>query len=639
MTDERGPEHSGPRTRGGIHDGTDRQGHGTDQRAHGTVHNTITDGVVHGPVIQAGDITVRLPRPSPTALSGLPPACGTFTGRDAEVAALLSALAPGAPHRPVLVSAVAGLGGIGKTELAVQTATRALRQDGWFPGGVLYVDMLGYDPEHPLAPEQALDRLLRALGTHHEDVPPDLQGRSLLFRSVLSALAADGRRVLLVIDNASDEGQVRPLLPTDGATATLVTSRDTLDVGARLYDLDGLAEDAAVDLLDRALREARGPDDTRVSDAPGDAAAVARLCAGLPLALRITAALLADSPARPLASLAGALAAEHSRLDRLSRRDRTVRAAFDLSYRRLGADHARLFRLLPLNPGPDVSTEAAARLADVTAPEAETLLQDLARTHLVEPGPVWGRWRLHDLVHLYAVEQGRALDEGSHRRAALARLHQYYGAVSRDARTVMIGATRPPPRPVSARFAHARLAEEWFAAERLNLINTITAAPPLGNPAVSAVLAALLADYLSWEHLLDDLHTVTGTVRGLADSGRITPGLAARALFHLGHGHRRAGRLNGAVHTLLAAVPLAREADNLRLHRRILYEIRHTLHKLAAPPWKNAFAPAARGAVEEFVAAHPPDPAVTHTDETFPWECGCPACWRKLLAKAGSGDA
>lgn len=402
-------------------------------------------------VIQGQDITVQLPPQVTPALSGLPEASQTFTGRDENLDQMLEALAPDGTgrQRAVLVTAVAGLAGIGKTELVVQTAVRARKNPGWFPGGVLFVDLFGYDPGRRLSPERALDGWLRALGMPGEHIPAGLQDRQRLYRSVLAAYAEQGRRILVIIDNASTTEQARPLLPTDGTTAALVTSRHTLDgLDARLTDLDVLDDHTSAALLDQALRRARGDSDTRVADDPDAAAAIARLCAGLPLALRIAAALLAAAPARPAASLATALQAEHTRLDKLRRPDRAVRAAFDLSYRLLDDDPARLFRLLPLNPGPDLSTEAAAHLADSDPDKTEELLQHLADAHLVEPGQVWGRWRLHDLVRLFADEHGHTHATTDQRQTAQTRLFTHYQTTTAAADTHMD--TRPgTPSPAS----------------------------------------------------------------------------------------------------------------------------------------------------------------------------------------------
>lgn len=365
--------------------------------------NKISDGVFFHAVIQGRDITVHLPSRATPALFGLPAGSPTFVGRDTQFAALLESLSPENDQRqPVLVSAVSGLAGVGKTELVLQVASRALREPGWFPGGALFIDLFGYDPERCLSSERALDSLLQALGLPSEHIPVDLQDRTRLYRTALAAYAEKGQRILVVIDNASSSEQARHLLPADGVTAALLTSRHTLDLGARLYDINVLDAAASVGLLRAVVRQARGETDTRVDDEPEHAQHIAEMCGHLPLALQIAAATLADTPTRPLRSLHQALADAHRRLDRLKREDRAVRAAFNLSYQVLDGDQARLFRLLPLIPGPDFSTEAAAHLADIDEPTAEDLLQSLARAHLIEPGAHWGRWRMHDLVRLYA---------------------------------------------------------------------------------------------------------------------------------------------------------------------------------------------------------------------------------------------
>ncbi|MFD4509413.1 tetratricopeptide repeat protein [Streptomyces sp. NPDC058457] len=473
--------------------------HGAQQ----AVHNEISGGVFFHEVIQGQVVNVHLPEKIVPALSGMPPASSTFTGREREVADLLQALDPGAHQQRGLVTAVAGLAGIGKTELVVQAATRALQVDRWFPGGVLFVDMFGYDPERRLPPERALDGLLRALGIPSEHIPPDLQDRSRLYRSVLAAFAKAGRRVLMVIDNVSTAEQARPLLPSDGITACLITSRHTLDLDARLHDLGVLDEHASVELLGQALQHARGPDDTRVQDTPEDAAAVAALCAGLPLALRIAAALLADSPARPLSSLRQALEAAHTRLQRLRHEDRAVRAAFDLSYQRLDHEHALLLRLLPLNPGPDISTEATARLTQADLPTTEELLQHLARAHLIEPGNTWGRWRLHDLVRLYADELGRA-DGDDDRDAAVNRLRSHYQNTAASADSHLDADGRGSPR-----FADAVQALAWLDAEHRNLVAIATDAGSAGDPLLGIGLALSLARFLDRRRYFDDWIGVT----------------------------------------------------------------------------------------------------------------------------------
>ncbi|MET8861211.1 tetratricopeptide repeat protein, partial [Streptomyces sp. NPDC004579] len=484
----------------------------SDDRTGGATSNTITGGISFHAVIQGRDITVQLPPTITPALSGLPAPASAFTGRDKHVEQLLAELAPATDgaggHHTVLVSAVSGLAGIGKTELAVQTATQALKQPNWFPGGVLFTDLSGYDPDRRLTPERALDGLLRALAIPGEHIPNGLEDRQRLYRSVLAAYARENRRILVVIDNASTTTQASPLLPTDGTTAALVTSRHTLDgLDARLHDLDTLDETASTAVLDQALRHARGTDDTRFADDAEAATVIARLCAGLPLALRIAAAVLAAAPIRPAASLATALQAEHTRLDKLARSDRAVRAAFDLSYQHLTPDQARLFRLLPLNPGPDLCTDAAAYLAGTGPDQVEELLQYLAEAHLIESAVAWGRWRMHDLVRLYADEHGRTHATGDQRDSARNRLFTHYQDTTQAADTHLD--TLPGPR--APHFPDRVSALEWLDAEHANLTATATAASALGHPAVTTSLAITLARYLDHRRYFDDWITLTTT--------------------------------------------------------------------------------------------------------------------------------
>ncbi|WRZ91238.1 ATP-binding protein [Streptomyces sp. NBC_01007] len=562
------------------------------------MENRISGGVFLGTVIQGRTVNVNLPQAITPALSGLPPISDFFTGRDREIGELLQVLQPGAAQTAP-TSLVAGLAGMGKTELVVQTARRALQKQDWFPGGVLFVDMFGYDPERRLSPEHALDGLLRALGILSEHIPPGLQDRSRLYRSALAALAGAGSRILVVLDNVSSADQARPLLPTDGLTAAVLTSRDTLDLGARLFELDAVDETSAIDMLDWAVREARGPGDTRVQDSPDDAAAIARSCAGLPLALRIAAALLVDSPARPLSSLAQALAAEHRRLNRLRRQERAVRSAFDLSYERLDPLHARVFQLLPLNAGPDISTQAAAIMADTDSYETEELLQELARAHLIEPGRTWGRWRLHDLVRLYADEMGQIHTGADDREEARLRLYKYYIARVSAAvytRPYIMSRAKPfyPPRISGSQFSSRENAREWLDCERPNLVAAVTAPPLEGRSVWSVALAWFVGLDLSSEWLFNDLATVTETVLAISRPPNASRGIEAttlaalgRELEHHGSHESRPDLLACAFDAQVRALAIfrehhAREGEAWALvnFSRLLYE-NQQLHKAA----------------------------------------------------------
>ncbi|WP_156721950.1 tetratricopeptide repeat protein [Streptomyces apocyni] len=538
--------------------------------------NHISGGVFLSTVIQGGIVNVTLPPEITPALSGLPAPASAFTGREADVERLLQGLAPGAGRRPAApVTAVAGLGGVGKTELVVQAASRALARPGWFPGGVLFVDLFGYDRERRVPPDLALDGFLRALGLPAVHIPTQLQDRVRLYRSVLAAFAEQGRRVLVVIDNASSAGQAGPLLPADGTTAALVTSRDALDLDARRHTVRALDQAASVALLDQAIRAGRDIgdisdtgdtgdiDDTRIADSPADADAIAGLCAGLPLALRIVAALLADFPARPLSSVREALESTDDRLDLLGSRDTAVRAAFDLSYQRLDPDHARTFRLLSLNPGPDLSTEAAACLVDQSRLRTELLLQDLARAHLIETGPLWGRWQLHDLVRLHADEHGRACAATDGREDARERLYAYYLTGARAADRYF--EVPPPPVQSTDRFPERGAALSWLGGEQRNLVAVVLAAAAAAaaadTPRTAAALTLHITHYLyerrDFASMLAVAETTLPVCAGLRD-----PTVAARTLNIQGTALRGLGRYEEAADAHRQAAAEHRELGN-----------------------------------------------------------------------------
>ncbi len=439
---------------------------------------------------------------APTALAQLPAAALGFTGRDGELTTLVGLLDPSGAGGPVLVSAVAGLAGVGKTTLAVQAGHTA-REHDWFGGGVLFLDLHGYDDQR-VEPGQALDALLRALGVPAEHIPPTAEERAALYRSVLAQITEP---VLVIADNASSEAQVRPLLPGAARHKVLVTSRHTLaGLGARLVDVTVLDKQAAVDLLGNALRAAR-PGDDRISGHPDAARRLAETCGGLPLALQITAALLITDPALTAAELAGDLAAESARLQLLAYDDGSgtrapsVAAAFELSYRRLDDTTARVFRLLPVNPGSDISTAAAAALADLPGKQARAVLADLARAHLAETVPgAPGRWRMHDLVRLYA---GRLSEhaEGDGREQARDRLLAYYldtAEAADDHLRALPGTTVPD------RFTGREDALGWLDGERASLVAAPAMAAATGRDQAALRLPLALARYLEWRRRFDD---------------------------------------------------------------------------------------------------------------------------------------
>lgn len=343
----------------------------------------------------------------------LPPDTGDFTGRQPELAAITEALAgrqhlagarsPGATGTAVPVAALTGQGGVGKTALAVHAAHRLA---GRYPDGQLFAALAGTQPV-PAGPDEVLARFLRALGVAETAVPGSGEERAALFRSLLA-----GRRMLVVLDEAADEAQVRPLLPGTSGSAVVVTSR------ARLGGLPGACH---VDLAPlppgdgyRLLARIAGPE--RVASSPGAARELVELCAGLPLALRIAGSRLASRPHWNIEDLTGRLADERIRLDMLRYRDLEMRASFAVSYRGLGPAGQRLFRLLGSLEAPDVARSTAAALLGTSPAEADELLEVLADARLLKvTGPAEDgqrRYRFHDLVRLYARELAEAEQSG-----------------------------------------------------------------------------------------------------------------------------------------------------------------------------------------------------------------------------------
>ena len=466
-------------------------------------------------VASVGPAAVGASRPVPAQL---PADVAAFTGRDAELAALDLLLAgvnatagvtrvAGEPDladgSAVPIAVLAGTAGVGKTALAVRWARRAAAS---FPDGQLYVNLRGYDPGAPVAPGDALAGFLRALGLAGEDIPAGEDERAAAYRSLL-----DGRRMLVVLDNAASVDQARPLLPGSPSCLVVVTSRDSLAGlvarhGARRLALDRLPAPDAIGLLRTLIGD-------RVDAEPDAATELAAQCARLPLALRVAAELAAASPDSPLAELAGELAGEQRRLDLLDAGgdERTaVRGVFSWSYRRLPAGPALVFRLIGLHPGPDFDAYAVAALAGgapdgerapVTATQAKDALALLARAHLVHPvGP--GRYGLHDLLRAYARELAADTDGADGQRAALTSLFDYYLGVAASAMDVLVPAERhyrPRLEPIGTpapELATAARARGWLDAERAVLVAVAVQAAAQGWPAHATRLAAVLYRYL-----------------------------------------------------------------------------------------------------------------------------------------------
>lgn len=391
-----------------------------------------------------------VPRPAQ-----LPATVADFTGRGSFVAELSEQLAT-AEGRVMAVSAVAGIGGVGKTTLAVHVAHAAR---GHFPDGQLYVDLQGAGST-PTDPEAVLGTFLRSLGTPDTAIPDGLDERAALFRSTL-----DGRRVLALLDNARDAGQVRPLLPGTPGCAALVTSRARMAglAGAQLVDLDVMSPDEAMELFTRIVGA------ERVTAERDTAMDVVAACGFLPLAIRIAASRLAGRRTWTVAALAAKLADQRRRLDELRTGDLAVRATFQLGYAQLEPAQARAFRLLGLADGPDISLPAAAAVLDLDEPDAEALLESMVDTSLLESAAP-GRYRFHDLVRLYARDCAERDEASGERAAALSRLLDFYLATA----SAVYALERPGDRIVDhlqathypgLTFADRTTALDWLFAE------------------------------------------------------------------------------------------------------------------------------------------------------------------------------
>lgn len=394
--------------------------------------------------------------PAPVKVAQLPASVPDFTGRASFVQELSARLAA-ADTTVMAVSALAGIGGVGKTTLAVHVAHAARPH---FPDGQLYVDLQGTAPRAS-EPETVLGSFLRALGTPDRAIPDSLEERAALFRSTL-----DGRRVLVLLDNARDAAQVRPLLPGTAGCAALVTSRiRMLDLaGAHLVDLDVMSPDEALQLFTKIVGE------ERVGAERQSALDVVAACGFLPLAIRIAASRLASRRTWTVSVLAAKLADERRRLDELQAGDLAVKATFELGYGQLEPAQARAFRLLGLPDGPDISLAAAAAVLDLPRQETEDLLESLVDTSLVESAAP-GRYRYHDLVRLYARACAERDEEPpSERDAAMSRLLDFYLATAARVYAIERPGDRlvehlAPTRYPGLAFADGHEAVDWLYAE------------------------------------------------------------------------------------------------------------------------------------------------------------------------------
>ncbi|WP_407702814.1 tetratricopeptide repeat protein [Streptomyces xylophagus] len=514
--------------------------------------------------------------PVPRTTASLPPRPLGFTGRSAELERLLPHLAPtddGTTALPLLIFAVTGMGGIGKTALAVEAAHQA-RAKGWFPGGTLFVDLRGYDDD-PVTADQALLALLDALGVRDRDLPPTTERQYDAYRTLLGERRD---RMLLILDNASDPSQYLPLLPGTDHHRVLITSRDRPDaLPIRLIDLETLDPDDSVALVTRALLDTDERDE-RAAQEPDALRELTDLCGHLPLALQIAAGMLRRRRHRDIASLVTeirdtgdpttVLDHGHAGTD-LYGRSLVLRPVLETSYRRLPPNHARLLRLLCLAPGTDTGTEAIAALADLDTEAVLSLLEDLAATHLVTPvqsinsAASTVRWRVHDLVRAFGA--GVAASDAGLREEGEAARERMLGLYCRWAEAADNRLRWLPGMEEPELFADRGQALEWLDSERAELVASVLWARDESErfADMAVRLAECLAEYLAWRRYIDDWITVAQAAREAARRAGNRLG-EAMAWDSLGRALREAGRTAEATQAHTRARDLHRTAGDRR---------------------------------------------------------------------------
>ncbi|HEX4724032.1 MAG TPA: BTAD domain-containing putative transcriptional regulator [Pseudonocardiaceae bacterium] len=504
--------------------------------------------------ILTDDPALAIPATSPHR-NDLPGDISDFVGRAAEFDRLLAVLATSA--KAVVISAIDGMAGIGKTTLAIHAAHRLADR---YPDGQLFIDLRSHT-EHadPVDPATALDTLLRALDVPADRIPAGLDERSALWRAELA-----DRKVLVVLDNAGSVGQVRPLLPGSPTCLALITSR------RRLADLD-TTDTLSLDVLPEAdalalFTSVVGAD--RVSADPESTSDVLRLCGHLPLAIRIAAARLRTRPTWPVRVLAERLRNETR--DELAIGDRSVTAALDLSYRRLPEPQQRLFALLGQHPGTSFDSYQAAALGGLPLSEAERLLDELVDMHLVTE-PIPGRYRFHDLVRQYAHAKEPtnhdAIDRLLNHYVYLARLTDFFlNPVPRHAST---GLTPPGPVPD---ITDDHSAMHWCETELRNLMATVDYAAKNGWPHYPWQLTSELTWFFERRG-----HTADW-VGGLQVAAKLVTDENDRAgvLLELGRAYHVAGRYREGVDVMADSLTIFQRLGNLRRVGAVLNNMGNT---------------------------------------------------------------
>lgn len=482
------------------------------------------------PAAAAPVVAVALPAEPP---STLPYDLADFTGRDRELAEILQGAGSGGEQGPRIV-AIDGMGGCGKTSLAVRAAHR-LAPD--YPDGQLHIDLRGYTPgDQPVTAGIALDTLLRAVGVPGSLIPDDVPARTALWRATLV-----GKRLLILIDNAGDAAAIRPLLPLSPGCLVLVTSR------ARLVDLDG-AQWISIGVMppeDSAMLVAETLGAERVAAEPEAAVELARLCGHLPLALRIATARLRNRPRWTLQYLAERLRDETRRLDELSSGARSVSATLRLSYQALDEECRNAFSTLALHPGSDMDVHAAGALLGSSSRDAEDLLEMLLDVHLVQQ-PEIGLYTFHDLVRSFAHS---LLVESPEDSAAVERLLGYYLTATEVACDLLYSGRRrrstgiEPSKAELPDLAAPEQARRWFLREQTSLLAAVTLAERRGHDRYVVCLARNLVFQLNDLGLLEEFGELSRVA--VAAAGRLEDlALLGVSLSNLGVACWKLGRLS-----------------------------------------------------------------------------------------------
>jgi DNA-binding SARP family transcriptional activator/tetratricopeptide (TPR) repeat protein len=536
-------------------------------------------GIDPGPALQelyqrilTADASLAAPAPprrvaAPTVPRQLPATPAGFSGRATELTAITEALAGNGDAVPIVT--ITGSGGIGKTALTLRWAHQHSTR---FPDGQLYVNLRGFDPSSPpMSSGTAVRAFLTALNVPESAVPAELDAQTALFRS----LVAD-RKLLIVLDNAADAAQVTPLLPGGPGCAVLITSRDRLSAlvnmhGARPLALDVLGESAARALLAGRIGA------QRLDLAPEAAAELLTYCGGFPLALSIVAGRVQTRPGLPLVALSEELRDATTRLGVLDEDDpgSGITAVLACSYHALAEDQARLFVSLGLMSGPDISRAAAASLIGVHPAEVGPVLRALERLSLVQQ-ELPDRWRMHDVVRLYAVNQGELDQTDAEREAALRRLTSFYVNSARSANDALDRQTQPIDterllpgvHPERIDKAHAM---SWFDAERLCLLAAHQLAAERGWYATAFQLGWWMTIFHYRRALYQDYLTTWQT--GLAVSAHLDATAKAIAHRSLGRAYSRVRRFPESLAHLHKSLEIAEadgnRADQVRTHQAL----------------------------------------------------------------------